>query len=133
MNLLQDDNKIIDLVTFIGEPFPKTDFLMDSGSDDIILQTDHFDVSTNDINEPIDANIDSVEETDSEEQGASSFEQLVVTDCQQLIGALIKPHEGVFSNDPFDIHPKQMVRGKGNLIVYPDSCRNTVGTAYTRL
>ena len=104
-SILQEDNKIVDLITFIGDPFPKTSFLMDSSGDTV--QTDHL------INTSSRDNSEEVETKSLNESGTGEsspcLNDLTVDGCEPLIGALIKPHEGVSSNDPFDIHPKQIV------------------------
>ena len=100
MNIMQEDNKIVDLITFIGDPFPKANFLVDPGSD--VGQTNHLLVHS-----------PSCEKDNSYSVAGQTSDEVtpcLKDDSEPLIRAAIKPHEGVFSCEPFDIHPRQIVR-----------------------
>lgn len=105
MNIMQEDNKIVDLITFIGDPFPKANFLVDPGSD--VGQTDHLHGHASSYEK--DSGHGVAGETDTKEF-TPCLKELVEDDSEPLIRAVIKPHEGVFSCEPFDIHPRQIVR-----------------------
>ena len=114
MNILQEDDKIIDLITFIGEAFPKNNFLSDSTSD-TTMQTDRLrmtslhshtlsynrDNEIEDITNGLDGGVDL-------DKSAEKME-CYLEGGEPLIRALIKPHEGTCSHQPFDIHPRQIV------------------------
>ena len=102
LNILQDDDKIVDLITFIDDPFPKTNFLMETSSE--TLQPDHFNSSCNE------ANTGAMEGgNDLSNDEPHSNELMGMFDGNPLIRALIKPHEGTSSSEPFDVHPRQIV------------------------
>jgi hypothetical protein len=114
MNILQEDDKIVDLVTFIGEAFPKNNFLTDFNSD-TTMQTDHLQMTSHHTHTP---SYDSDKELEADMNGSDSEVDLdksaEMMECyveggEPLIRALIKPHEGTYSHQPFDIHPRQIV------------------------
>lgn len=108
MNTMQEDNKIVDLITFIGDPFPKTaSFLTDSGSENTRPDHLHGSLSCDEGKEDDVIKLDSGTKLT---ESALCLNELIVDDSEPLIRAVIKPHEGVCSYDPFDIHPKQMVK-----------------------
>ena len=109
LNILQDDDKIVDLITFIDDPFPKTSFLMNTSSE--TLQPDHLPSSCDEANTEA---IDDGNESAGDEP--PSNELMGMIDGDPLIRALIKPHEGIPSSEPFDVHPKQIVSDTPNLI-----------------
>ena len=127
-NLIQNDNKYVDLIMSIGEPFPKVPGLLHS------LPKDNTHLKPVDpaVSEPRSDYLGSrlVSKSESSllltarhvrEEGLTSHsesrleEDLIeerddlmdVPDCD-LITALIVPHEGIRSSHPFDIHPKQI-------------------------
>ena len=111
MNILQEDNKIVDLITFIGEAFPKNNFLTDSGSV-TSTQTDHLQMIPSHSCTPCTKEVEG--DTSSLDGGVDLDESANLAGCfmecgEPLIRALIKPHEGTYSHQPFDIHPRQMV------------------------
>ena len=115
MNIMQEDNKIVDLVTFIGEAFPKNNFLTNSSSD-IHKQTDHLHktkshlhTSFDDCDKEKEGAIESLDEGMELEETAECLTEWLIDGREPLIRALIKPHEGTYSHEPFDIHPRQMV------------------------
>ena len=80
-NIVQEENKLVDLITPIGDPFP--------------LKR----VSSLAAEDESSASLEGSAENDEEKNESGP-----------LIRILLKPHEGVPSLDPFDISPKQMVR-----------------------
>ena len=101
MNIAQEDDKIVDLISFIDDPFPKTSFLMDSSSE--TLQPDHLSTSS-----CVEASTEVLGDEAISVEDTSHLNELV--EGEPLIRALIKPHEGISSNEPFDVHPRQIVR-----------------------
>ena len=116
MNILQEDDKIVDLITFIGEAFPKNNFLADSGSD-TTMQTDHLPTSQStkhtslyECDKEVEADTNSLDGgVKLEDESAKRLTECFVEGGEPLIRALIKPHEGTYSHQPFDIHPRQIV------------------------
>ena len=111
MNILQEDDKIVDLVTFIGEAFPKNNFLADSSSD-TAMQTDHLQLTQSNTrtsygcDKEAEADMNSLDDLDA---NAECLAECLTDGGEPLIRALIKPHEGTYSHQPFDIHPRQIV------------------------
>ena len=130
MNILQEDDKIVDLITFIGEAFPKNNFLTDSNTD-TIMQTDHLRTTSSHTHTPS-YNSDSQLEADTNglgggvnlDQSAECLMECFVESGEPLIRALIKPHEGTYSHQPFDIHPKQIV--SYSVIQFSPCSRDTI-------
>lgn len=114
MNILQEDDKIVDLISFIGEAFPKNNFLTDSNSD-TFMQTDHLRTTSSHTHTPsyngdeLEADTNGLEGGVDLNQSAECLTECFVEGGEPLIRALIKPHEGTYSHQPFDIHPKQIV------------------------
>ena len=114
MNILQEDDKIIDLITFIGEAFPKNNFLTDSSSD-TTMQTDHLQTKSLHSHTPSYNHDNELEDnTNGLDGGVDLDKSAEMMECyleggEPLIRALIKPHEGTCSHQPFDIHPRQIV------------------------
>ena len=109
-NIMCDDSKIIDLVTFFDVPFPKLDTFMSSK----LASTTPTHGTTNRGEEEALCEV------------SSSEESLGQSSCH-LINVLIKPHEGVPSDHPFGITPKQMVRCSHYVV----SCHINIGTTHT--
>ena len=117
MNILQEDDKIVDLITFIGDAFPRNDVLTNSCSDANTLQTDHLHVQMahshaaytdfGDCDEEIETDTQSL--NNSRVDLDKSAECLIMEGSKPLIKAWIKPHEGAYSHRPFDIQPRQLV------------------------
>ena len=114
MNILQEDDKIVDLITFIGEAFPKNNFLTDSSSD-ITMQTDHLQTTSLHSHTPSYNRDNELEDNTNGLDGGVDLDtsaemmERYMEDGEPLIRALIKPHEGTYSHQPFDIHPRQIV------------------------
>ena len=114
MNILQEDDKIIDLITFIGEAFPKINFLTDSSSD-TTMRTDHLRTTSLHSHTPSHNRDKQVEDGANGLDGGVNLDKSAeMMECyleggEPLIRALIKPHEGTCSHQPFDIHPRQIV------------------------
>ena len=114
MNILQEDDKIIDLITFIGEAFPKNNFLTDSSSD-TTMQTDRLQtISLNSHTPSYNRDSELEDNTNGLDGGVDLDKSAKMMECymeggEPLIRALIKPHEGTCSHHPFDIHPRQIV------------------------
>ena len=109
MNIMQEDNKIVDLITFVGDAFPKSNFLVDPGSNTHTVQTDHLHVHASSGDKLEAGNCSSSGGEKDLERISPCLSELAVDDNDPLIRALIKPHEGVYCCDPFDIHPRQIV------------------------
>ena len=101
---MQEDNKIVDLITFIGDPFPKANFLVDSGSD--VWQTDHLLVHSSSCEKGNSTGV----AAETLEEVSPRLKEFVEDGSEPLMRAVIKPHEGVLSREPFDVHPRQIVR-----------------------
>lgn len=116
MNILQEDDKIVDLITFIGEAFPKSNFLTDSSSD-TTMQTDHLSTTPShkhtslyECNKEVDADANGLDRgVNLEVESAGRLTECFMEGGEPIIRALIKPHEGTYSHQPFDIHPRQIV------------------------
>ena len=114
MNILQEDDKIIDLITFIGEAFPKNSFLTDFNSD-TTMQTNHLRTTSLHSHTPsYNRDIELEDNTNGVDGGVDLDKSAEMMECyleggEPLIRALIKPHEGTCSHHPFDIHPRQIV------------------------
>ena len=114
MNILQEDDKIVDLITFIGEAFPKNNFLTDSSSDTTV-QTDRLQTTSLHSHTPSYNHDNELEDnTNGLDGGVDLDTSAEMMECymeggEPLIRALIKPHEGTYSHQPFDIHPRQIV------------------------
>ena len=88
-NIPQEDKKLVDLLTYIGEPFPKVSSVPTSNC----CSTDSLDTAVS---------ADERDGVSGDERGSGA-----VTDT--LIKVLLNPHEGIPCEEPFNIHPKQMV------------------------
>ena len=114
MNILQEDDKIVDLIAFIGEAFPKNNFLTDSSSD-IVMQTDHLQMTQSHTHtsygydREFEADVNSLDGGVGLDASAECLAECLMEGGEPLIRALIKPHEGTYSHQPFDIHPRQIV------------------------
>lgn len=131
MNILQEDDKIIDLITFIGEAFPKNSFLTDSSSD-TSMQTDHLRTTSLHSHTPFYNRDNELEDsTNGLDGGVDLDKSAEMMECymeggEPLIRALIKPHEGTYSHQPFDIHPRQIV---SCLVISFSLCYHTWGSS----
>ena len=119
-NIIQNDDKYVDLLMAIGDPFPRVSCVLGSAHEpttrprppsreygvDLISRSESYLLHSEKsvvVDEPIsssESKLDTVTLDGDEPEDESP--------CT-LISALIKPHEGVRSTDPFDIHPKQLV------------------------
>ena len=98
-NILQEDNQLVDLISYIGEPFPREvggatlhpRQSLDSLDSSVFQQSGHTGVPEG----------SDISDDDISKEGP-------------LVRVFLRPHEGVCSNEPFDIHPRQMVRVKSS-------------------
>ncbi len=117
-NIVQNDNKYVDIIMPIGEAFPKAsdllgntseptvstplsrdcDTRLTSRSESSLLRSQKNNVLFNDLVSYSESKLDN-----------TSADEGVPLPNKQLITVFIKPHEGVRSANPFDIHPKQVV------------------------
>ena len=132
MNILQEDDKIIDLITFIGEAFPKNSFLTDFNSD-TTMQTDrlqtislHSHTPSYNRDSELEYNTNGLDGEVDLDKSAEMMEYYM-ENGEPLIRALIKPHEGTYSHQPFDIHPRQIV---SSLMIPFSLCYHRVGRLY---
>ena len=106
-NILSQDDTLLDLFTYIGDPFPQ------QASSTASLSAKH--TSTYSLEAPppppsSDAIAPtSTSEVDVSEIEGSSEEFDEGGDGISLFRVSLKAHEGVASSEPFDVHPKQMV------------------------
>ena len=105
---------MVDLITFIGEAFPKNNFLADSSSD-TTMQTDHLRMTHSHTHtsygydRELEADTNSLDGGVDLDASAECLMECLMEGGEPLIRALIKPHEGTYSHQPFDIHPRQIV------------------------
>ncbi|XP_069503787.1 deleted in lung and esophageal cancer protein 1 isoform X2 [Ambystoma mexicanum] len=132
-NLEKDDRKLIDLLVFYGDPFPLKDMdgneIIGSRICDITerdapsLGWDHIPSTSSTTSSAFSQETDyhsedyEDEEEDSEGQG-SAEERSQETKNKKLISVILRAHEGVSSDYPFCITPRQIVlpaRGSGSI------------------
>ena len=85
-NILQEDGQLVDLVSYIGEPFPR---------------------ETRGAAPRPRLSLDSLDDSVFQHEGTSDDD---IAGEGPLVRVHLRSHEGVRSDKPFDIHPKQMVR-----------------------
>ena len=104
-NILSQDETLLDLFTYIGDPFPR------QTSSTASLSAKH--TSTYSLEAPPPPSSNAVSATCTSEVDVSELEEEFDEDCDgdglSLFRVSLKAHEGVASSEPFDVHPKQMV------------------------
>ncbi|NWW94955.1 DLEC1 protein, partial [Rhynochetos jubatus] len=109
-NREQDDEKLVDLLMFFGDPFPPKDTdeneTPSSGTNsesEIALKLDQTAVPCGSIYPASQARDESL--------GSDSKEEIVAQEpaVQKIVSVLLRPHEGVPADNPFSITPRQIV------------------------
>ena len=107
-NILSQDETLLDLFTYIGDPFPR------QTSSTTSLSAKH--TSTYSLEAPPPPSSNAVSATCTSEvdvlelEGSSEeFDEGCDGEGLSLFRVSLKAHEGVASSEPFDVHPKQMV------------------------
>ncbi|XP_042328214.1 deleted in lung and esophageal cancer protein 1 isoform X2 [Sceloporus undulatus] len=106
----KDDDKLVDLLVFYGAPFPIKD--IDGNEIEILWESEisqdktcHTSASTSFASTRENASLESVSENDE----GSDDTSLQQSTPKQIISVVIRAHEGVPSDYPFCITPKQVV------------------------
>ncbi|XP_044280926.1 deleted in lung and esophageal cancer protein 1 [Varanus komodoensis] len=103
----KDDDKLVDLLVFYGEPFPIKE--PDSNEIEVLWEAETLLEKTSCASDSSPANsqiLDPIFE-DEEEISDGAFSQSPTS--RKIISVVIRPHEGVPSDYPFCITPKQVV------------------------
>ncbi len=115
-NIVLNDNKYVDLVMAIGDPFPRDDRLLGGTHRPMVDRPLSRGNNTGLVSRSESYLIPSEKSEFSDDFFVSHSESKLGNISpdekepnEHLITALIKPHEGVRSMCPFDIHPKQIV------------------------
>ncbi len=117
-NIVQNDNKYVDIIMPIGEAFPKASDLLGNTSEPTVSTPLSRDCDTR-LTSRSESSLlrsqkknmlfnDLVSYSESKLDNTSADEGVPLPN-KQLITVFIKPHEGVRSANPFNIRPKQMV------------------------
>ncbi|NXX24612.1 DLEC1 protein, partial [Nicator chloris] len=120
-NLEPDDEKLVDLLVFFGDPFPPVDMAgneaASSGStseSEVVLKLDPAAIPCGSIYPALETT-DESPGSDSKEKEISSQEST----REKMISVFIRPHEGVPADSPYSIAPRQIVvPGGGSSNVY---------------
>ncbi|KAM6452904.1 deleted in lung and esophageal cancer protein 1 [Liasis olivaceus] len=106
----KDDDKLIDLLVFYGEPFPIRD--TDGNEIDVLWETDTTSKkmsctsgSSSQSSTRENLKLETLFEDDEESSDDSSWEPLTL---KPVVSVVLRPHEGVPSDYPFCITPKQI-------------------------
>ncbi|XP_021244314.1 deleted in lung and esophageal cancer protein 1 isoform X2 [Numida meleagris] len=108
-NQEEDDEKLVDLLMFFGDPFPPKDVAKNetasTGSNsEIVLGLDQPPVPCGSIHPAL--------QTADESSNTESKEEEIITQepaTQKIVSVLIRPHEGVLADSPYSITPRQIV------------------------
>ncbi|XP_010127726.1 PREDICTED: deleted in lung and esophageal cancer protein 1, partial [Chlamydotis macqueenii] len=120
-NQEQDDNKLVDLLMFFGDPFPPQDTdenetasIGSNSESEIMLKLDQTAIPC--------GSIYPASQTPDESSDSESKEKEIITEkpaIQKIISVLIRPHEGVRADNPYSVTPRQIVvPGGGSISVY---------------
>ncbi|NXY73098.1 DLEC1 protein, partial [Glareola pratincola] len=116
-NLEQDDNKLVDLLMFFGDPFPPKDMdenetasIGSNSESEIMLKLDQTAVPCGSVY-PASQTTDEVSYTNSKEELITQEPTI-----QKMVSVLIRPHEGVPADNPYSVTPKQIVVPGGGSI-----------------
>ncbi|NXX91171.1 DLEC1 protein, partial [Centropus bengalensis] len=115
-NQEEDDKKLVDLLVFFGDPFPRKDTdeneIGSNGSNsesEIVLKLDETAIPCGSIH-PASQITDEVSYADSKEEEEPTK--------QKIVSVLIRPHEGIRADNPYSITPRQIViPGGGSITV----------------
>ncbi|KFZ50995.1 Deleted in lung and esophageal cancer protein 1, partial [Antrostomus carolinensis] len=117
-NQEQDDQKLVDLLMFFGDPFPPKDMdenetasVGSTSESEIVLKLDQTAIPRGSIYQ--------ASQTTDEPSGSDSKEEEIITQeptIQKIISVLIRPHEGVPADNPYSITPRQIVVPGGGSI-----------------
>ncbi|NXN46507.1 DLEC1 protein, partial [Rhinoptilus africanus] len=117
-NIEQDDNKLVDLLMFFGDPFPPKDMdenetasIGSNSESEIVLKLDQTAIPCGSIY-PASQTPDEVSYTNSKEEEIIAQEPTI----QKIVSVLIRPHEGVPADSPYSISPRQIVVPRGGSI-----------------
>ena len=108
-NILSQDETLLDLFTYIGDPFPQQTSSMAS------LSAKHTNTYSFEAPPPpsssdaIAATCTSEVDMSELEGSSEEFDEGCDGEGLSLFRVSLKAHEGVASSEPFDVHPKQMV------------------------
>ncbi|NXQ13304.1 DLEC1 protein, partial [Peucedramus taeniatus] len=116
-----DDEKLVDLLVFFGDPFPPVDMagneVASSGStseSEVVLKLDPAAIPCGSIYPALES-MDEPPGSDGKEMEISSQEST----REKNVSVLIRPHEGVPADSPYSIAPRQIVvPGGGSSDVY---------------
>ncbi|XP_054847469.1 deleted in lung and esophageal cancer protein 1 [Eublepharis macularius] len=108
----KDDDKLVDLLVFYGAPFPIKD--MDGNEIESLReektptdQTPYASSCTTPTSYRGGSNLNPIAEVDEDGSSSDESEELLIS--QKIISVVLRPHEGVPSDYPFCITPKQIV------------------------
>ncbi|NXG70582.1 DLEC1 protein, partial [Baryphthengus martii] len=117
-NQEQDDQKLVDLLMFFGDPFPPKDMTENetasvgsTSESEIVLKLDQTAIPCG-SSYPASQTTDEPSDSDREEKGIIAQEPTV----EKIISVLIRPHEGVPADNPYSITPRQIVVPGGGSI-----------------
>ncbi|NWR60365.1 DLEC1 protein, partial [Bucorvus abyssinicus] len=116
----QDDENLVDLLTFFGDPFPPKDTdendaasIGSTSESEIALKLDETAIPC--------GSVYPVSQTTDEPADSDSTEKEIITQepaTQKIVSVLIRPHEGVPADNPYSITPRQtVVPGGGSIFV----------------
>ncbi|NWU64760.1 DLEC1 protein, partial [Pterocles burchelli] len=114
----EDDKKLVDLLMFFGDPFPRknmdeneTASIGSNSESEITLKLDQTAVPCGSI-------YPALQTTDEPSDPASKGEEIVTQEpaIQEIVSVLIRPHEGVLADNPYSITPRQIVVPGGGSI-----------------
>ncbi|NXC46130.1 DLEC1 protein, partial [Penelope pileata] len=108
-NQEEDDEKLVDLLMFFGDPFPLKDVDEDeaasTGSNsEAVLKLDQPPIPCGSI-------YPTSQTTDESSNTGSKEEEIIAREptTEKIVSVLIRPHEGVPADDPYSITPRQIV------------------------
>ncbi|NWH52165.1 DLEC1 protein, partial [Fregata magnificens] len=117
-NQEKDDKKLVDLLTFFGDPFPPKDMdenetasIGSNSESEIVLKLDQTAIPCRSIYSAL--------QTTDESSNTNSKEKEIVTQepaIPKIASVLIRPHEGVPADNPYSITPRQIVVPGGGSI-----------------
>ncbi|KFV90050.1 Deleted in lung and esophageal cancer protein 1, partial [Eurypyga helias] len=119
-NQEQNDEKLVDLLMFFGDPFPpkdtdenETPSTGTNSESEMVLKLDQTAVPG--------GSIYPASQTPDESLGSDGKEEIVTQEptVQKIVSVLLRPHEGVPADNPFSIAPRQIVvPGGGSISVH---------------
>ncbi|NXD77470.1 DLEC1 protein, partial [Halcyon senegalensis] len=117
-NQEQDDQKLVDLLMFFGDPFPPKDMAANetasigsTSESEIVLKLDQTAIPC--------GSVYPASQTTDEPPDSGSKEKRIVTEeptIEKIISVLIRPHEGVPADSPYSVTPRQIVVPGGGSI-----------------